>query len=154
MTAIASTDVTITLAAQNVDVMPGMKTVCLPTIAFGNGTLTYPTGGVPLPAIGKFGMKRELQRLLLQQPSANGFVYKYDSANHKIKIFTQGVTTGSTAATTSASGALIENSAGAESAARLYGTAVDTTYDLGGMIELPATIAPAAVSIPAIAIGE
>ena len=154
MTAIASTDVTITLAAQNVDVFPGQKRVSLPTIAFGNGTLTYPTGGVPLPAIGKFGMKRELQRLFLQQPSANGFFYKYDAANHKIKIFTQGVTTGSTAATTCANGALAENSAAAETAVRLSGTAIDTTYDLGGMIELPATIAPAAVTIYAMAVGE
>lgn len=154
MTAIASTDVTITLAPQDADVMTGLKTISFPTIAFGNGTLTYPTGGIPLPAIGKFGMKRQLKMLLLQQPSANGFVYKYDAANHKIKIFTQGMTTGSTAASTSASGALAKNSAGAETAVRLYGTAVNTTYDLGGMIELPATIAPAAVSLTAMAVGE
>lgn len=154
MTAIASTDVTITLAAQDVDVMPGMKIVCLPTIAFGNGTLTYPTGGVPLPVIGKLGMKKQLQRLLIQQPSANGFIYKYDAANHKIKIFTQGAVTGSTAADACGNGALAEDSAAAETAVRLSGTAIDTTYDLGPLIELPATIAPAAVSLPCIAVGE
>lgn len=154
MTALAATDVTITLAAQNVDVTDGVKRMCLPTIAFGDGALTYPTGGVPLPVIGNFGMKRELQRLLIQQPSANGFVYKYDAENHKIKIFTQGLTTGETAAAAAADGALALDSTGTEGTAQISGTAAETTYDLGGMIELPATVAPAAVSLPCLAIGE
>lgn len=87
MTAFASTDVTITLTAQDRDVVPGArKVVSLATIAFGNGALTYATGGVPLPAIGNFGMKKALQRMLIQQPYGSAYIYRYDPDNHKIKI--------------------------------------------------------------------
>jgi len=60
----------------------------------------------------------------------------------------------STTAADSSTGALIENSAAAETVARLMGTAVDTTYDLGAMIELPSTIAPASVTLKMLMIGE
>lgn len=87
MTAIASTDVTITLSAQNRDIVPGArKNVSLVTIAFGNGALTYSTGGVPLPAIGNFGMKKQLQGMLIQQPYGSLFDFRYDATNHKIVI--------------------------------------------------------------------
>lgn len=154
MAAIASTNVTVAVSVRNRDVFPaGPKLVQIASVAFGNGSLTYPTGGVPLPAIGVFGFKKIIEFGLIEQP-VDGYVYKYDRTNHKIVIYAQGVTTGSTAASTSANGALAENSAAAETAVRLYGTAVDTTYDLGPMKELPATIAPAATTLLMFLVGE
>jgi hypothetical protein len=155
MTAFASTDVTITLAANDINIMPGsMKTVCLPTIAFGDGSLTYATGGVPLPVIGQFGMKRELQRLRIDQPAANGFEYRYDKDEHKIKIYCQGFTTSSTAAAANENGALVENCLSVEGVPRIPNTVADTTYDMGQRIEVPNGTALAAVTLLCEAIGE
>jgi hypothetical protein len=154
MTAIAADNVSVSLAARDLQVTAGSKIFCLPTVTFGNGTLTYPAGGVPLPGIGQFGFKRQVDRLIIQQPSANGFVYKYDADNHKIKIFTQGVTTGDTAVGATEDGALVLDSQGAETDVRLSNTAAETSYDMGALIELPATAAPPEVSLLCVAIGE
>jgi len=157
MPPITSADVTVTVSAPDRDIGGGgvFKNITLASIAFGNGTLTYPTGGVPLPAIGNFGYKRELKFVGIQEPSANGFVYKYDDAAHTIKIFTQGFKTGPTTVATNENGALVLNSAGAEAAApRMPKTAIDTVYDTGGLIELPATVAPAAATLKLLLFGE
>ena len=56
-------------------------------ITFGNGALTYPAGGIPLVKE-KLGMAVTVESLLLVDPaSANGYVYKYDSANVKVRIY-------------------------------------------------------------------
>lgn len=157
MTAFASTDITVTLNAPERDIGGGgvFKNISIATIAFGNGALTYATGGVPMPAIGRFGMKRAVDLMLIEQPSANGFIYKYDAANNKIKIFTQGFLTGGTVAGAAENGALVTDSAGAEATApRMPKTAVNTTYDTGPMIELPNGLAPAAVTIKALVVGS
>ena len=156
MAGIASTDVTVTISVRDRDIAHGRagKNITVASVTFGDGALTYPTGGVPLPAIGVFGYQREVAFVDVQQPVGNGFDYRYDETNHKLKIRTQGFVTGSTAATACESGALVENSAAAEGSARLANTAVDTTYDMGGLIELPATIAPAAVTVKLLMFGE
>jgi len=156
MTAIASTDVTITSNARDRNVVAdgGAKIMTLADIAFGDAALTYATGGVPLPAIGNFGMNRALQRLLIQQPYGDGLVYRYDPDNHKIKILTQGFVTGSTAAAAAEDGALVENSLSVEGTPRIPNTIADTAYDMGQMIELPNGTAIPAVSLPVVAIGE
>ncbi len=154
MAAIASSNVTVSVSTRNRDIIPaGPKLVQIASVQFGDGSLTYPTGGVPLPAIGTFGFKKAIEFGVIEQP-VNGFFYKFDRANHKIVIYTQGVRTGSTAASTSASGALAENSADAETAVRLYGTAIDTTYDLGPLKEMAATIAPASATLLLLLFGE
>lgn len=155
MAAIESTDVTVSVAGDKRDIAHGVtqKNISIVDITFGTGALTYPTGGVPLPAIGAFGFQREIQLGLIEDPPANGFHYKFDRANHKIKIFTQGVRTGSTAAGAYTNGAVAEDSAAVETVVRLSGTAIDTTYDLGAMIELPATIAPAEATLRMLMIG-
>jgi len=157
MAAIASTNVAVavTPAQRNIAGAGAYKNFTLAQITFGDGSLTYPTGGVPLPAIGAFGLHKGIDFALIEQPPANGFVYKYDKVNHKIKIFTQGVSTGATAAASNEDGALVKDSSGAEAAApRLPKTAASTTYDLGPLIELPATIAPAEVTLQMLVVGE
>lgn len=156
----ATTDVTITVRPndRNIAGVGGAsKDIVYATIAFGGGSLQYATGGVPLPAIGNFGLLREIDLMLIEQPSANGFIYKYDHAAHKIKIFTQGFSTGGTTAATlnDTTGALVANSAGAEATApQMPLTAKSSTYDMGPMIELPNGIAPAAVTLRALVIGN
>lgn len=57
------------------------------SVAFGDGVLTYPAGGVPLTKA-QLGLPTVLESVLLVDPaSANGFVYKYDQANEKIRIY-------------------------------------------------------------------
>lgn len=154
MTALASSDVSVSCTARNRDIVPaGPKQVNLVDITFGTGVLTYPTGGVPLPAIGQFGYKKAIEFCAIEQP-ADGYVYKYDRANHKMMILAQGMTTGSTVAADAATGALAEDSAGAETAVRLMGSAVNQTYDLGPLKEVPATLAPAAVTLRLLLAGE
>jgi len=151
----ANVAVAVTPANRNMAGSGAYKDFTLAQITFGNGTLTYPTGGVPLPDKSAFGLHKGIDFALIAQPPANGFVYKYDKDNHKIKIFTQGVVTGASAAAVNENGALVKNSGGVEAAApRLPKTAPATTYDLGPMIELPNTIAPAAVTLQMLVVGE
>lgn len=155
MAEIVSTDVAVSIPPAGRDLIPaGPKLMSLAEITFGDGALTYPTGGVPLPEIGQFGIKCELQRLFVQQPVANGFVYKYDAENHKIKIYTQGFTTGSTAPAVAENGALVEDSLGAEGTPRIPNTIADTVYDMGGMIEVPNGSALSEATLPVMVIGE
>ena len=60
------------------------------------GTDTYPTGGVPLPAIGKFGMYRSLRNLHVvgQDGATTQYLYTYDKTNAKLQIFENAAATG------------------------------------------------------------
>lgn len=90
MTDIASSDVSVSLVPRDREVVTGTKILSLAEITFGDGALTYPAGGVPLPGIGQFGLKREIQRLFIQQPHTDGRIYKFDPDNYKIKIMAAG----------------------------------------------------------------
>ena len=157
MAAITATDVTVTVSGRDKDIGHGRlgKNVTIASVAFGDGSLTYPTGGVPLPVIGMFGFQRVIDFCSIQEPVANGFQYKYDSTNHKILIFTQGVLTGATGASLPGGNAgKVKNSAGAETSMQLPGAAVNTTHDLGASIQLPNTVAPAAATLKLLLFGE
>jgi hypothetical protein len=54
-------------------------------IAFGDAALTYPANGVPLPAIGHFGLVRSIDAMFIQQPPDLA-AYRYDPANGTIRI--------------------------------------------------------------------
>jgi len=158
MPAITSSDVTVTvdnrllnMGARGLD-----KTMSVISVTFGDGSLTYPTGGVPLPVKEQFGFKQSIDFCQPQMPSANGFFYKYDATNHKLKIFTQGIVMGSTGVSPSGVGAYVEDSSGSGTSGQpeIPGTSPDETYDMGPMIELPSTIAPASVTVPLLMLGE
>jgi hypothetical protein len=156
MTALASIDVTVTVNPRDKDIGHGAlsKFMGIASLSFGDGALTYPTGGIPLPAIGRFGLLRQVDIGVVEPPPGDGYVYKYDRANHKIRIYGQGVTTGSTAASTSANGVLAEDENGAETAVRLYGAVVDTDYNLGALHEVGAGFAPSATTLKMLLVGE
>lgn len=62
------------------------------SIVFGNATDTYPAGGVPLPS--KLGIfPRSLDSVNLYDTSNDGFNYKYDGTNNRVKMFHPGATT-------------------------------------------------------------
>lgn len=81
---IATSDVTYTLLRSDIE-DKYRKTVV--SVAFGDGALTYPAGGVPLES-DKMGAPNEVRSVSLHDAaSSNGFVYKYDSANNKLRIY-------------------------------------------------------------------
>ena len=56
-------------------------------IEFGDGVLTYPSGGVPI-AKASLGLPVAIDSMnIYDGASANGLVYKYDSQNEKIRIY-------------------------------------------------------------------
>lgn len=57
------------------------------SLSFGNRALTYPYDGIPLPAIGQFGLLREVSAMNISGPVNNGYQYRYDKTNHKLKVY-------------------------------------------------------------------
>jgi len=122
MGAITAQDVAVTLLAADNYNPPGQPNVSFPSITFGGEGMTYPALGVPLPSIGKFGMKKEIKRLYIQQP-ADGYVYVYDPTNYTIRIFQGSAVTGTISA----------NSAGTPAGnvtANFTGNAANHAHDL------------------------
>lgn len=86
MTALASTNVTVSLNSSDRHVLGKLK-MSMGTLSFGNRVLTYPFGGIPLPAVGAFGFNTAIKNLDLVGPVNNGFQFRYDLDNHKIKAY-------------------------------------------------------------------
>ncbi len=86
MPPLTADDVTVELLPADADFTQGLRKQNFVTIAFGDGSKTYPSGGIPLPDKGKFGMFKEIRQMLIFQP-ADGYEYRYDRANHKLRIF-------------------------------------------------------------------
>lgn len=83
MADIASSDVTITVEKRTI---VGKQRRNRVKIAFGNGALTYPSGGVPMPAASSFGMVRNLDYLtIFDENDASGIMWKYDKDNLKLR---------------------------------------------------------------------
>lgn len=57
------------------------------SIAFGDGTDTYPSGGVPLTK-GDLGMPNVIESLtILEDNAGDGYIYKYDDSAATIRIY-------------------------------------------------------------------
>jgi hypothetical protein len=85
MADLAAGDLTYTLVKQRKE--DSSNKVYNFTVAFGNGALTYPSGGVPLTA-GNLGCPNQIISLVIDGPaSADGLIYKYDKANNKIRMY-------------------------------------------------------------------
>lgn len=85
MAALASSDVTYTIVHQVIADGGYRKNVV--KIVFGDGALTYPTGGVPLVK-GKMGVPTDIKSLkIFDADDSNGYHYKYDFANNKLRIY-------------------------------------------------------------------
>lgn len=87
MADIAASDVTYTKATGKDEVTGGSKYKAVFTVAFGNGTLTYPTGGVALTK-GHLGCPTQIDSLSFSEMAADdGYLYKYDESAGKIRIY-------------------------------------------------------------------
>lgn len=88
MANIATTDITYAEVAGSAKASPSEpRKSAIFTVTFGNGVLTYPAGGVPLDK-NKLGCPTQIDELtVIDAASANGFIYKYDLTNNKLRIF-------------------------------------------------------------------
>lgn len=157
MAALSSADVTVAIGTHDRELAGGgaFKNLTLAAITFGNGSLTYPANGVPLPVIGTFGFRQAIDAVFVNGDPDQGFIYKYDKTHHSIRIYTQGFVTGTTSVGAAENGALVKNSAGAEATGpRMPKTGTSTTYDMGPLIELPTSVAPAATTLSLLMIGS
>lgn len=111
MAAFVSTDVTVTVVERK---NLGPKRYVSGTIAFGNGALTYPTAGIPLPVIGNFGFVRNMDDLNIS--GVNGlttdYLVRYNKSAHKLQLFEEEAT--------AAGGPLLECDTSEAPAARTY----------------------------------
>ena len=89
MAAIVATSVTYTLIGKQTKDESGKKRN-LATVAFGDGALTYPTGGVPLDP-GKLGVPTQLSQFNIVDSHGDGNVYKFDRTAGKLMIFESAV---------------------------------------------------------------
>lgn len=90
MVALVAADVTITVEQRRI---VGKQRRNRVKIAFGNGALTIPAGGVPLPAAASFGMVRNLEYLtIFDENDASGIIWKYDKDNNKLRAWVQKTT--------------------------------------------------------------
>lgn len=80
------------------------------TVSFGDGTDTYPSGGIPLTK-GSLGCPTVIETVNISEPDADdGYIYKYDDSADTIRIF-QGDNDGT------ADGPLVELTGGATAVA-------------------------------------
>jgi hypothetical protein len=83
------------LVAANVTVVvtkrwwEGLALHAIGTIAFGDGALTYPTAGVPLPAKEKFGFSRSIDSLAITGQNARTVSYlpAWVKATNALQLF-------------------------------------------------------------------
>lgn len=85
----ASTNVTLTISHRQKFVADKLRMNKV-NIAFGNGSLAYCSGGVPLPAIGNLGFHREISFMGIQEgykpAEGSNYICRYDPDNHKIVL--------------------------------------------------------------------
>lgn len=86
MTALASSNITISVSQSDRHILGKLK-MSMGTLSFGDRTLTYPFGGIPLPSIGSFGMNKVIKGMNISGPVNNGFQFRYDRANHVLKAY-------------------------------------------------------------------
>lgn len=155
MTALASSDVTVTVNERQI---VGKKRRARVTVAFGDGALTYPSGGVPLPTFASYGMTRNIDFItFFDENDASGIIWKYDRTNHKLRGYVQGFDVASMAAADTKLDATIRT--GSHATAKIAITCAQAAaassgaYYVGVMQELATTEAPAAQTLQGEAVG-
>jgi hypothetical protein len=120
------------------------------TITFGNGTLTYPSGGVPMPSFSAFGMVRNLDFLtVFDEDDASGIMWKYDRTNNKLRAY---FPTGGATASPASGTAVPQVTSGASTASAVNATTPALTPGVAKELASAST-APAAHTFQAEAVG-
>lgn len=86
MADIAAADVTYAEVAGSAKHDAAMRRSAVFTVTFGDGALTYPTGGIPLTK-GKLGCPVNIDELIVMDKAASGYEVAFDLANGKIRLF-------------------------------------------------------------------
>ncbi len=91
MGALTAADVTVVVTETT---RVGKKKLLHGTIAFGDGSKTYPTAGVPLPAISSFGLLQQLDVLMIFgiNELTTDYVYRYNKSAHKLLMYEEEAT--------------------------------------------------------------
>ena len=102
MAALDATDVTYTLQDKNI-LDSGLRQYIF-KLAFGDGSDTYPSGGVPLTKA-KLGCPNVITSFkFIDDNDANGIVHKYDYENNKIRMYISPAVSASTTITDGTAG--------------------------------------------------
>lgn len=104
-------------------------------ITFGNGALEYSTGGIPLPAIGVFGLN---EIFFADVEQKDGYKYVIDRANHKLMIYQAPAVTASGSLSSVSGG----TPAGTNTAPAFTGTEANLTGDAQAYTPVGAVAAP------------
>lgn len=84
MAALTASDVTVThLKRAARRLVEGIREVFV-DLTFGDGAKTYPTGGIPMPALGALGLSEIIFAHV--EDKTDGYKYVFDRANHKLMI--------------------------------------------------------------------
>jgi hypothetical protein len=83
MANIATSDITVTILNNDLAGGPAMKRRVVATLAFGDGALTYPAGGVPIDKA-KLGCPNDIESLVVFDKGTSGYEWSYDRTNEKL----------------------------------------------------------------------
>jgi hypothetical protein len=84
MAALTASDVTVThLKRAARRLVEGIREVFV-DLTFGDGAKTYPTDGIPMPALGALGLSEIIFAHV--EDKTNGYKYVFDRSNHKLMI--------------------------------------------------------------------
>src|SRR3972149_5325313 len=149
MPAIAAANVTYTITSR--ERIGRLKTIeC--SIAFGDAALTYPAGGVPL-TLASLGLARNIKHINISDSSnGDGFVYKWDKTNNKIRIYVQGVTLSAAGAGTP-DDYPVTAGVGVSTISFSAVVAGAGTYGFGAMKEFLTSVAPSATTLKVQVVG-
>lgn len=87
MADIAAGDLTYTNYPERAELTGSSKLKNVFSVAFGDGTDTYPSGGIPLTK-GSLGLPNVVESVNIIEPAAgDGFIYKYDDSAVTIRIY-------------------------------------------------------------------
>jgi len=95
MADLTAADITVSVQPRHKRLVEGLRTV-IATVSGGDGQKTYPANGIPLPALGVFGLHSETAFVGLQQP-VDGYKWCYDETHHTLRIFQSAAQTGEAA---------------------------------------------------------
>ncbi len=121
MANIAATDITLTLLTQRRS--EDGRRVNVFTMAFGDGVLTYPAGGVPITKA-KLGCPNIIEQLTVFDKGTSGYEWTYDRTNEKLVAM-------QAPAQTHAHDVLVKGGQAAASTAAFWRAAASCTLPMG-----------------------
>lgn len=97
MADIEASDITYSVSILDMQRVGRRGNIVTGTVSYGDGALTYPTGGLPLTKA-KLGCPVVLKSLSILEDNAAGYIYQYDVSTEKLRIFTVPALDGNVAA--------------------------------------------------------